>query len=145
MSFKKHHSAVLWAWSYLTPAHGTYIFSRCSSPFFPRAERLPGCSCGALLPTTVSGISRSSTLAVDFGDVHPASSRTLADVLRGAGGSTDHRVIPPDTLSPSVCAEEFLMALLLLRQKKTISKVTEINFSNEVAWHAVKGQGAWIC
>lgn len=34
------------------------------------------------------------------------------------------------------------MALLLLRQKKTISKVTEINFSNEVAWHTAKGQGA---
>lgn len=33
----------------------------------------------------------------------------------------------------------FLKALLLLRQKKTISKVTEINFSNEVAWHTVKG------
>lgn len=63
-------------------------------------------------------------------------------MLRGAGSSTNHRVIPPDTLSPSLCAQAFLMALLLLRQKKTISKVTEINFSNEDAWHAVKDQEA---
>lgn len=68
--------------------------------------------------------------------------RTRADVLRGAGNSTNGWVILPDTLSPSLCAEGFLMVLLLLRQKTTISKVTEINFSNEVAWHTAKGQGA---
>lgn len=89
----------------------------------------------------VPGVSHSLMLAGDFGGLQSSSIRTHTNVLRGAGSSTNHWVIPPDT-SPSLCAEGFLMALLLLRQKKTISKVTGINFPNEVAWHTGKGQGA---
>lgn len=81
----------------------------------------------------VSGISHGFMLAGDFADLQfSLSFRTLTNVLSDAGNNANHWVIPPDTLSPSLYTEGFLMALLLRRQKKTISKVTEINFSNKV-------------
>lgn len=76
---------------------------------------------------------------------HSASFGTPANALRDAGSSANHWVIPPDTLSPALYTEGFLMALVLLRQKKTISKVIEINFSNKAAWHTVKVQVTSVC
>lgn len=140
-SFRSKATLLSWAWRYLTPAGGVYIFSRLSPPLFPCAKHLPGWFLVALLPTAVSGLSRRFMLtAMQRFTIQPLSGH--ANVSRGAGNRANHRVIPPDTLSPSLCAEGFLMALLSLRQKRTISKVTEINFSSEIAWHAAAGQGA---
>lgn len=116
-------------------ARGRFILS---SPLFHTEVPWLCVYCSAT-HSSVWGISISSWQGISQ-RCHSVSFRTPANALRDAGSSASHWVIPPDTLSLALYTEGFLMALLLLRQKKTISKVIEINFSNKAAWHSVKGQ-----
>lgn len=125
------------------PTRGTWT-SHSLLTFIPML-RSPGCACYcSATHSSVWGISVSSWQGISQ-LYHSASFGTPANALRDAGSSANHWVIPPDTLSPALYTEGFLMALVLLRQKKTISKVIEINFSNKAAWHTVKVQVTSVC